>query len=277
MSKYVTFATWDDVPHLSDEDKAALSSSYLPHERDARTKGVPSLGAGAIYPVPEGDVVCEPFEMPAWYRHAYALDVGWNRTAALWGALDPETDVLYLYDEYYRAQAEPAVHAAAIRSRGTWIPGVIDPASRGRGQKDGEQLLWLYRQNGLELLSEADNAIHAGLSDVWQRLSTGRIKVFRHLQAFLGEYRIYRRDDKGNIVKENDHIMDCMRYLVRSGIARAVQKPAEFWRASPGIPAAVRQRGGMESDYKPFNGAFGPVPAGSGKQTYVGIGGWNRS
>ena len=60
MSKYVVFAGWQDVPHLSEEAKAGLAASYLPHERDARMKGIPSLGSGAIYPVPEEDVVCDP-------------------------------------------------------------------------------------------------------------------------------------------------------------------------------------------------------------------------
>jgi hypothetical protein len=201
-------------------------ASYLPHERDARTKGVPSLGAGAIYPVAEEDILVEPFEFPAWYRHAFALDVGWNRTAALWGAYSPEDDMLYVYAEYYRGHAEPAVHAAGIRARGEWIPGVIDPASRGRGQRDGEQLFGIYQQLGLTLVT-ANNAVEAGLLEVWQRLSTGRLKVFRTLQSFLGEYRIYRRSEKGAIVKENDHLMDCLRYLCMSGIGVAGVRPFE--------------------------------------------------
>ena len=45
---------------------------------------------------------------------AYGLDVGWNKTAAIWGARNPETGVIYLYSEYYRGQAEPQVHVEAI-------------------------------------------------------------------------------------------------------------------------------------------------------------------
>jgi hypothetical protein len=118
MAKFLTTVAWSETPHLDEAAKRGLLASYLPHERDARTKGVPSLGAGAIYPVPEEDILVEPFEFPAWYRHAFALDVGWNRTAALWGAYCPEDDTLYAYAEYYRGHAEPAVHAAGIRARG---------------------------------------------------------------------------------------------------------------------------------------------------------------
>lgn len=244
MSRHVVMASWMDVPHLSEKAKAELEASYPPHQRAARTKGIPQLGSGAIYPVAEEDVVCEPFEFPIWYRRVYGLDVGWNRTAAIWGALDPETDVCYLYSEYYRGEAEPAVHAQGINSRGKWIPGVIDPASRGRAQHDGTQLLSTYQMLGLNL-GLADNAVEAGLYAVWARLSSGRLKVFANLQNWLGEFRIYRRDEKGKIVKENDHLMDASRYLVMSGLARAAQQPPENW-------GSIGKRANHTIDYDPF-------------------------
>jgi hypothetical protein len=270
IAKYITFASWEDSPHLDAEAKRGLLSSYLPHERDARTKGIPSLGAGAIYPVPEEDVLCDPFEFPAYFRHAYALDVGWNRTAALWGALDPEDDVLYLYAEYYRGQAEPAVHAAAIKARGEWIPGVIDPAARGRSQKDGEALKSQYLDLGLTV-TDADNAREAGIYETWTRLSTGRLRVFRTLQNWKAEYRIYRRDEKGAIVKESDHLMDDMRYLCMSGVGVATVRPFEQWPGRPGLPVFNRKQT-LTADYNPYAEAY--KVAGGGQAAPQGQSGW---
>lgn len=224
-SKCVVMAGWDDVPHLSDEVKKELLASIPPFQRDARSKGIPQLGAGAIYPVQESDFIVNDFQIPDHWPKAYGQDVGWNRTAAIWGALDRESDILYLYSEHYRGQAEPAVHAEGIKSRGEWIPGVIDPASRGRTQVDGLQLLQLYKDLGLDL-EIAQNAVESGLYDVWMRLSTGRLKVFKSCSNWLSEFRLYRRDEKGRIVKQNDHLMDATRYLVVSGIERAKTKPA---------------------------------------------------
>jgi hypothetical protein len=195
MSKFVVGATWDDVPHLSAEQKTALWGSIPPYQRDARSKGIPQLGSGAIYPVPESEIVVDPFEIPLHWPRGYGLDVGWNRTAAVWGAHDRDTDSVYLWSEHYRGQAEPSVHAAAIRARGEWMQGAVDPAARGRGQKDGEQLLQNYIDLGLQL-TKADNGVEAGLFDVWERLSTGRLKVYRTLQSWLGEYRLYRRGER---------------------------------------------------------------------------------
>jgi len=248
-SRYVTFVSWDDAPHLSADEKAKLEEAFMPYEREARMHGIPSIGAGAIYPVPESAVVCKPFELPAWYRRCYGMDVGWNRTAAVWAAHDYETDIVYLYSEHYLGHAEPAVHAQGIRARGDWIPGCIDAAARGRSQHDGEQLLKLYRDLGLRL-DVADNAVEAGIYAVWERLSSGRLKVFDTLQNWPAEFRVYRRNERGQIVKENDHVLDATRYLVMSGLARAASVPFDKLRDRD-LPRGTR-RTNHESDYDPL-------------------------
>jgi phage terminase large subunit-like protein len=225
-TKFVVGATWDDVPHLTQETKDKLWAAIPPFQRDARSKGIPQLGSGAIYPVPETDFVVDPIEIPAHWPRVYGMDVGWNRTAAIWGAIDRDSDCIYLYAEHYRGQAEPSIHADAIKAKGDWIPGSIDPASRGRSQKDGAQLLQDYIDLGLDI-EVAFNGVESGLYEVWQRLSMGRMKVFRNLSNWLYEFRLYRRDEKGRIVKEHDHLMDATRYLTMSGLERAKTKPVQ--------------------------------------------------
>lgn len=220
----MVMAGWDDVPHLSESEKKRMLAECEPHLKKSRSKGIPSLGAGAIYPVEEEEITVKPFMIPAHWPRAYGMDVGWKRTAAIWGATDPETGVTYLYSEYYRGQAEPSIHVTGIKTRGDWIPGAIDPAARGANQKDGENLLEIYEGLGL-ILNKADNAVEAGIHEVFEKLSTGQLKVFSTLQRWLAEYRIYRRDENGKIIKANDHLMDATRYFVRTGLELAITKP----------------------------------------------------
>ena len=94
-----------------------------------------------------------------------------------------------------------------------------------KAAQDGTKLsVDAYKKLGLNL-EFADNSVEAGIYEVWQRLSTGRLKIFRSCTNTLAEYRVYRRDEKGRIVKVNDHLMDCIRYLCVSGIKRAITKP----------------------------------------------------
>lgn len=233
-------ATWDDAPHLTEKDKAELWASLPPYQRDARSKGIPQLGSGAVYPVPETDLLVKPFEIPPHWRRAYGMDVGWNNTAAVWIAHDAETDIIYVTSDYKRGQCEPSSHAAAIRVRGD-LPGLIDPASQGRGQDDGRKLIDQYRVMGLNL-TIADNAVEAGIFELYTRMTTGRLKIFKTCQLLIEELRLYRRDDKGRIVKENDHLLDATRYVCRSGLGIAVA--AEVKDAPKKDPYAVSGRAG---------------------------------
>jgi hypothetical protein len=224
VSKYVVQAGWADAPHLSPAVCEELLASIPFHQREARMNGTPALGDGKIYQVPEEDFRIAPFVIPPHWKQAYGLDVGINRTAAVFGALDEDSDILYLHSLHYAADAIAAIHAEAIKARGAWIPGVIDPSARGRNPVDGERLIEVYERLGLHL-SLADNSVSAGIYAVTQRLVSGRLKVFASLSEWFGEYRLYRRV-KGKIVKEKDHAMDATRYLEMSGLAIAKAAPA---------------------------------------------------
>ena len=222
--KACVFVEWDAVPHLTKEAKEAMLASIPPWQRDSRTRGIPQLGSGAIYTVPESEFVVPNIPIEKHWARCFGQDVGWKINATLFAAIDRDTETVYIYDEIYKSKSEPAIIAAAIKAKGEWIPGVIDPAARGRSQKDGIALLSIYRDLGLDI-RPADNTVEAGLLKVWEMLSTGRIKVFRSCTNFLAEYRLYRRDKNGNVVKSNDHLMDCIRYLVMSGLNRAITEP----------------------------------------------------
>ena len=77
-------------------------------------------------------------------------------------------------------------------------------------------------------LTNADNAVEAGIFSCYQRLSAGRMKVFKTLRALITEIRIYRLDENGKVVKENDHLMDAMRYLIMTGMRLASIEPSEL-------------------------------------------------
>ena len=223
--KRLITATWDDAPHLSKATRDELYKSIPPHEREARTEGRPMLGSGAVYPVPESDITVNDFEIPDYFPRGYGMDVGWSKTAAIWGAWDRDNDVAYITGEHYRGQAEPVIHAEAIKARGNWIPGFIDPAANGRSQVDGQQLMQIYLKLGLKLRN-ADNARESGIYTVWSRLSTGKLKVFRSCRNWFDEFRIFARDENGKIINEQKfHLMAATRYLFLGSMTRWIAKP----------------------------------------------------
>lgn len=260
MSRFIVTADWDsNAPHLSEAAKKDLWNSIPIYQRDARTKGIPQLGAGVIYPIPDEEIICDPFEIPRHWPRGYGLDVGWNRTAAIFKCKNPDTGIGYFYDEYYRGETDPEIHAAALRRRASlnakapWIPGRIDPAARGRSQADGEQLLKMYRELiygqdpgvGSQLLRDATNAVESGIYDVLMALSQGMLKVMKgRCPNWLAERRLYRRDERGRVIKKNDHAQDAGRYVHASGDAWLLATPVDL----PVDPIARFGSGGHSND-----------------------------
>jgi len=213
--KHVTNITWWDVPHLKPEEIEQMLAATPPQLRDARSKGVPTVGTGLIYPVALENITVDDFQIPKhWMRHN-GMDVGWSATSCVFGAWDKDNDIIYIYSEHKQGQAEPIIHAKAIKARGEWIKTSIDPASRGRSQIDGENLYNLYQKEGLKLIP-ANNAVESGIFTMWERMTTGRLKIFKSCTGILRELSLYHRDENGKIVKKNDHLLDSSRYLLNA-------------------------------------------------------------
>lgn len=229
---FVILCSWDEVPHLSDAEKSELMRLIPPYLRDARTRGIPVLGSGRIYPIADEAIRVPDFAIPREWPRGFGMDAAWNQTAVVWGAYDPATDVLYVYDCYRRGQVEPPVHAEAIRRRGEWIPGRGDLAEVSRF--DGRRYLDVYKSLGLTHLELAERSLESGILAVWTRLSTDRLRLFASCQELFEELRTYRRDERGQIVKKGHDLVDALRYLVR-------MTPHEL-AADPGLaPARVEE------------------------------------
>lgn len=210
------------APHLSLADIAKQEEDTLPHLRPAVIDGNPTMGSGNVYQVLRSDIEFDYvkdskgkyIEVPAYWKRIGGLDVGFNKTAYLSGAYDQDNDTLYVIDEFGATQQPPAVITQGIKHRkGDKHPIMIDPASNGRSQVDGKRLIAEYRREGLDV-RPADNAVEAGIHAVWSRLSTGRLKIFKHCVQTFREYEMYQRDTNGKVVKKNDHFMDALRYMV---------------------------------------------------------------
>ena len=230
-SKAIVGASWlYDAPWLPEKVKKEVMDDTLPHLREARMTGNPTIGSGSIYPIDLESVMIEDRDWQGMkkghFKYINGIDVGWNKTAVAFCALDPDSDTMYVYDEYYMGEQRPEVHAVAVKAKGVWIPCAIDPASRGRSQTDGQKLMTLYVQSGLKVFP-ASNAVESGILDVYTRLSSGRLKfVKQKTKSVQHEYMMYKRDINGKIVKEHDHILDALRYAAVE-INKARQKPIE--------------------------------------------------
>lgn len=219
-SRHVTSMTIDDAEHYSPEERAKIIASYPAHEREARAKGIPTLGSGLIFPVIEDEIVCDPFEIPAYWAQIVGVDFGYDHPfGAANIAWDRDKDVVYVTDCYRQRQATPIIHAATVKKWGSWKPVAWPHDGLQHDKGSGEQLAALYREQGLPMLHEratfpdGGNGVEAGIAEMLDRMLTGRWKVFRNCQDWLEERRMYHRKD-GKVVKERDDVLSASRYAM---------------------------------------------------------------
>lgn len=209
----VTNMTIDDVDHYSDEEKRRIIESYPAHEREARAKGIPTLGSGRIFPVEEGAIKVAPFAIPAHWPRINGLDFGWDHpTAAVQLAWDRDADCIYVHKAHRMREATPVIHAATVKAWGAWVPTAWPHDGLQHDKGSGEQLAKQYASAGLLMLKDratfedGSNGVEAGLMDMLERMQTGRWKVFSNLDEWFQEFRLYHRKD-GKVVKVMDDLM----------------------------------------------------------------------
>ena len=219
--QFLQNVTWDDAPHLDKATKKQLLQAIPEYQRDMRSKGIPVLGEGMIFPIAEEAIKCEPFEIPAHYKKLAGVDFGISHpTTCAWTAYDPDSDIIYVYDCYKKEGEIPAVHSSAIKSRGKTIP-VIYPHDGDNTEKgSGRTLAEMYLEAGVLMIGkftnpDGTNYVEPALMEMLERFRTGRLKVFSNLTPWFEEFRRYHRK-KGKIHKEFDDLMDATRYAAIS-------------------------------------------------------------
>jgi phage terminase large subunit-like protein len=219
---YLT-ASWEDNPHLSKPEIAELIKDTPDHELEARRFGRPSLGAGKIYKIPEDRFLVAPFVCPDSWMHGLGLDHGWEHPSAICTfARDPGTGISYLTSTWKQRETLIPTIASVLRQMGSeWKPVFADPAGRQtRQDAGGRSTFEQYADEGVFLI-EADNAVDAGLEEFRQALMSGQLKVMGYDGGagpnadWFEEYRLYRRNEKGKLVKVRDDAMDASRYGYR--------------------------------------------------------------
>ena len=217
-SKYLVMAGWDHCPHLDERTKAELLASTPEHLRKARSQGIPSMGSGAVFPVDEESLKERAFSIPPHWPRICGWDFGWDHpSAGAWMAWDRDIDVVHVYDAYRVSQASVALHAAAIRAKGLWIPVAWPHDGLQHDKGSGVQLAEQYRQQGVSMLKDratfpdGSNGVEAGIMDMLDRMQTGRLMVAAHLHDWWEEFRLYHREN-GVLVKKGDDLMSATRY-----------------------------------------------------------------
>lgn len=216
--KHVVTMTIDDVEHYSDEEKAEIIAGYPEHEREARSKGIPQLGSGKIFPVAEERIKVEDFSIPRHFYVINGIDFGWDHpTACVQIVWDKESDIFYVTKIGKYRMTTVAEIAGKVRSWGQ-IPWSWPHDGLQHDKQAGIQIKVAYENEGLNMLDDratfedGGNSVEAGVLEMLDLMRNGQFFVFDSCaEDFLDEFRLYHRKD-GKIVAENDDAISAVRY-----------------------------------------------------------------
>lgn len=217
---HVTSMTLEDAPHYNPEQRKLILLSYPPHEREARARGIPTMGSGRVFPIEEEFIKIPAFEIPKHWPQIGGLDFGWDHpSAGVKLAWDKDNDILYITACHRAREQTPLVFAGAVKPWGSWLKWAWPHDGLQHDKGSGVQLAHQYKAQGLDMLAEkatfedGTNGLEAGIAEMLSRMETGRLRVFSHLSDWFEEFRLYHRKD-GLIVKLNDDLLSATRYAM---------------------------------------------------------------
>lgn len=229
-------------PYMSTHLHSSYQNTFLDPEFQIRiSRGKPDwwvaryihgsfdYAEGMVYPNFSKTIV-DPFLIPQHWKRLFSVDFGLrDPTVMLAGAVDPDENTLYIYDEYYKAESPINENAKAMKAMLDQVPpGLIygqviaDPSGSKRSGATRRSYFNHYAEYGL-WFQEGNNNIEAGIAKVYTYLSLNRLKIFSNCINTIKEGRAYKYKDNEldqqknrgeKPVDANNHAMDALRYML---------------------------------------------------------------
>ena len=226
-------ATWDDIDHISEGDKAQLRKGFAAYEADARTFGMPIAGHGRIFPYQESDICYNPreFQVNQSWPHLLAIDIGHGHgrdpSAVIQLAWDETNDVIYCTDEAVGETNTTKELSRLITSVNHTIP-VVWPSDAGKASMNSEStVVDQLKELQINVLGKPflnprgadgkrNNYKAPGINEINHRFAEGRLKISANCKELLHEMQQYSYTESGKIQDGKDHAIDAFRYAVMS-------------------------------------------------------------
>ena len=226
-------ATWDDITHISEADKAENRKNLPDYEVATRTYGVPMAGHGRIFPFTRDEIVYSTIDThinESW-DHLIGIDIGHgfgkDPSAVIQVAWDKDADIIYVVRAQKGATDTTRDLARLIVKVDHQSP-VAFPSDANRSSMSSDtNVAQQLREIDINLLSKPfmnpkgadgkkNNYKAPGLKHISERMREGKLKISSGCKALLDEMDQYSYTDTGKIQDGNDHCIDAFRYAVMS-------------------------------------------------------------
>ena len=230
----------DINPYLLQADKDLVLANLTEQEKQIRKEGKFVALQGLIYPKFSDSTHCiDDFEIPLSWRRVVGIDPHLKKaTSVIWAAIAPENygkvkrgDYI-IHREARRTGETPDIASMIQIANGPYeriFNYVIDPSKPNVNEEwPGQTILDVYAANGIPA-QKANKAVEQGVGAVRTRLTSTppTLWLFKSCVGCVWEFKHYMYADpvdqagkpySEKIFKRNDDYMDCIRYVINTGI-----------------------------------------------------------
>jgi len=231
-------------PHLNKADRDLVLANLTDAEIQIRKEGKFVALHGLVYPkFSEDRVVCKPFDIPREWLKVVSIDPHLKKpTSVLWGALASfpykgvEKGDWVIFRELKRSGIIPDIAASILVANGKDKVKyyIADPALNIKDNLTGVNVFDEFANQGLPLIP-ANKHVEAGIHEVRKLLENDnpRLWVFDECISLIWEFKHYSFNDidansnkaySEKILKRDDDLLDCLRYMVNTGLKPGVSR-----------------------------------------------------
>ena len=196
-----------------DKSEIEIARQKLPQWRfEMMYEGLFSRPTGMVY---NNVQYCRPFDIPTTWIRIAGLDYGYNNPTAMIWLASPDGTTWYAYRELKQSRLTNTAIVDMFLDMTDTKELFVDPSAAG--------LIAEFEQRGVAV-QKANNDVLAGITAVQEGFNSGNLYIFDTLEATRAEFEAYVWDRKNDtvvdkVIKENDHLMDALRYGYYTRIA----------------------------------------------------------
>lgn len=220
-------ATLWDADIYTDEDKARMVSQIEPWQRNFSIEGIPSAGTGAVFQGILKENLTSPdlTHIPTHWKRMAACDIGFQDDFVVhFGAENPETGELWVYDEMTFKQTDAVLIASAVKAKQQGYIPLMMPRDAKFERGLGTTFQKIFRDAGCLMTNElAANwrlqpdgkniAISPGIMYLRDLMQKTLFKITHKAELFLKEFDMYSYGNDGKFKDKYNHSIDTARYL----------------------------------------------------------------
>lgn len=225
---YLHFTMADNLS-LSDKIRRRYENMYSGVFYRRYILGLWVKAEGLVYPMFNRDIhrVFGPVEYQASHRYYVAVDYGTVNpfAAGLWDFDPAQQRATMVKELYYKGGSENRVDNEAYYKMLHELIGevpiqyiVIDPSA--------SSFIETIQKYGKYIVIKADNDVLNGIQDVTKFLNAGCLYFHESCKSTFEEFETYAWNEKSlrdEVIKENDHSMDQLRYFCRTALRTELQ------------------------------------------------------